>query len=163
MLEVRVDGMDGFIDRLSQFTSTVQKRVVSTAARKAMEPVKNLAKSNARALKIDDPATPSNIIENIVNKKASKKAMRYAGVRDADHVQQVGVLGGAKDPETDDPLATFHWRFLEFGTSTIAARPFMRKALAQNTQRTTDIFAAEMRKGMDRAAARAARGTGAKK
>ena len=142
---------------MREFTATVQKRVVGTAAKNAMEPVKNLAKSNARALKIDDPTTPSNIIENIVNRKAGKKTMRMAGARDADHMQQVGVMGGAKDPETGDPLATFHWRFLEFGTSTIAARPFMRKALAQNVGRTTNIFVAEMQKGIDRAAKRAAR------
>jgi HK97 gp10 family phage protein len=157
VFELKADGIDDLINRMSSFASQVQKRVVGTAAKNAMEPVKNLAKSNARALKIDDPETPSNIIENIVNRKASKKAMRYAGASSADHMQQVGVLGGAKDPETGDPLATFHWRFLEFGTSKIAARPFMRKALAQNVGRTTDLFVAEMKKGIDRAAKRAAR------
>lgn len=157
MFELKADGLDDLINRMSAFTTQVQKRVVGTAARNAMKPVMMTAKSNARALKIDDPNTPSNIIENIVNKKASKKAMRLAGVRGADHMQQVGVLGGAKDPGTGDPLATFHWRFLEFGTSTIAARPFMRQALAKNVGRTTDIFVAEMKKGIDRAAKRAAK------
>jgi HK97 gp10 family phage protein len=157
VFELNIQDLDALLKRMSEFTSQVQKNVVGTAARNAMKPVMMTAKSNARALKIDDPTTPSNIIENIVNRKASKKAMRYAGVRSADHMQQVGVIGGAKDPETGDPLATFHWRFLEFGTSKIAARPFMRKALEQNVKRTTDIFADELRKGMNRATKRLAR------
>ena len=157
MFELNANNLDGLVDRMNKFATDVQKRVIGTAARNAMKPVAALAKSNARALKIDDPTTASNIIENIVSKKANKKATRRRG---ADYVQQVGILGGAKSPakgNDTDELATFHWRFLEFGTSTIEARPFMRPAFERNAQRTLDIFAQEVNKGMDRAARRIAK------
>jgi HK97 gp10 family phage protein len=155
VFEIKAEGLDELMKALKEFTPQIQKRVLGTAMRNAMKPVMMTARSNARAL--DDPQTPSNISKNIISQRASKKAMRQAGVRDADMMQRVGVRGGAKDPKTGDPMNTFYWRFHEFGTSKIAARPFMRPALAQNTQRTTAIMVDELKKGIDRTARRLAK------
>jgi HK97 gp10 family phage protein len=155
VFEIKAEGLDELMKALKEFTPQIQKRVLGTAMRNAMKPVMMTARSNARAL--DDPQTPSNISKNIISQRASKKVMRMAGVRDADMMQRVGVRGGAKDPQTNDPMNTFYWRFHEFGTSKIAARPFMRPALAQNTQRTTAIMVDELKKGIDRTARRLAK------
>jgi HK97 gp10 family phage protein len=89
---------------------------------------------------------------------------------------RIGVLGGAKqynnmhtrkggrrgsyatggsylNPGGD----TFYWRFLEFGTSRFAAKPFMRPALAQSISEATNTFITEYEKAIDRAIRRAAK------
>ena len=148
MLEVRVENLDEVIDKMSTFASRLQRRGVGQAARKAMNIVRDSARSKAKQL--DDPATPESVIwKNIVTQQGSRRAARRAN---ADLIMRVGVRGGAKDPKTGDPRATFHWRFLEFGTSKMAARPFMRPSLAENAQKVSDTFTAELRKAVDRIA-----------
>ena len=148
MLEVRVENLDEIINKMSTFTSKLQRRGVGQAARKAMNIVRESAR--AKAKQFDDPATPESVIwKNIVTQQGGRRAARMAR---ADLIMRVGVRGGAKDPQTGDPKATFHWRFIEFGTSKIAARPFMRPALAENAQKVSDTFTAELRKAVDRIA-----------
>ncbi len=57
--------------------------------------------------------------------------------------------GEAVDTGAGGP--TPHWRLLEFGTEQMAARPFMRPALADNIQQVTDVFVREYSKAIDRA------------
>jgi HK97 gp10 family phage protein len=148
MLEVRVENLDEIINKMSTFASKLQRRGVGQAARKAMNIVRDSARTKAR--QFDDPATPESVIwKNIVTQQGSRRAARQAN---ADLIMRVGVRGGAKDPKTGDPRATFHWRFIEFGTSTIGARPFMLPALAENAQKVSDTFTAELRKAVDRIA-----------
>jgi len=148
MLEVRVENMDEIIDKMSTFASKLQRKGTTQAARKAMNIVRDDARN--RAKKLDDPSTPESVIwENIVTKKGSRREERRAK---ADVLMRVGVRGGAVDPKTGDSAATFHWRFLEFGTSRIAAQKFMRPAFSENAQKVSDTFTAEMRKAIDRIA-----------
>jgi HK97 gp10 family phage protein len=147
MLEVRVENLDEIINKMSTFASKLQRRGVGQAARKAMTIVRDSAR--AKAKQVDDPSTPSVIWKNIVTQQGSRRAARQAG---ADLIMRVGVRGGAKDPQTGDPQATFHWRFIEFGTSSVAPRPFMRPALAENVQKVSDTFTAELRTAIDRIA-----------
>lgn len=49
----------------------------------------------------------------------------------------------------------FYGKFLEFGTSKMAARPFMRPAFNNNTDAAIDAVANGLRKAIDRAAKRA--------
>jgi HK97 gp10 family phage protein len=41
---------------------------------------------------------------------------------------------------------TRHWRYIEFGTESIAAQPFMRPALASNAERVAAAVMAELDK-----------------
>jgi HK97 gp10 family phage protein len=155
VFEIKAEGLDELMKALRQFTPQLQKTAVTTAMRRAMKPVMMTAKSNARTL--DDPTTDLSIPESIVMQTASPKVMRMAGVRDADRMVRVGIRGGSKDPDTEEPTKPWYWRMHEFGTSSIAARPFLRPALAQNTQRTTAIMVDELKKGIDRTARRLAK------
>ena len=67
---------------------------------------------------------------------------------------RVGVLGGAKNYAAYGEIVTgrsakgnpggdtFYWRFLEFGTSKMRARPFMRPAMLTKQQAAFDAVAA---------------------
>jgi len=52
---------------------------------------------------------------------------------------------------------TFYWRFLEFGTETAPAKPFMRKALSSKVQEVQREFIQQYSKAIDRYLAKAAK------
>jgi len=67
---------------------------------------------------------------------------------------KIGVAGGAKSQLDNDENKggdTYYWRYLEFGTSKMAARPFMRPALESSKDAVMDEFFNEMTKVIDRA------------
>lgn len=57
-------------------------------------------------------------------------------------------MGGAK-PHRHDPKDTGHWRFVEFGTVKMPARPFMRPALADHINDVIDAYAKDMNDRLD--------------
>jgi HK97 gp10 family phage protein len=53
---------------------------------------------------------------------------------------------------------TFYWRFLEFGTEHSEAKPFLRRALEDNSQKATNEFISQWDKSIDRVLKKAAKG-----
>ena len=162
MFEIKIDNLDQVLDRMKDFTAQVQKRVTTTAARNAMKPVAALAKSNLRVAigRTKDSRSTGALLNAIVVRNNPRQGRKQGGV-----VMQVGIKGGAKEYVKSSRNVRlgrvgqayehggnqFYFRFLEFGTSKMAARSFLRPALSKNAQRTNNIFAAEMNKGIDRA------------
>lgn len=60
-------------------------------------------------------------------------------------MMQVGIRGGAR--KSGDNV--FYWRFLEFGTEKMAARPFMRPALESKAEAATDAIVTELNRQLD--------------
>jgi len=69
--------------------------------------------------------------------------------------KDIGVFSGKgkANPGGD----TFYWRFLEFGTETAPAKPFMRKALSSKVQEVQREFIQQYSKAIDRYLAKAAK------
>jgi HK97 gp10 family phage protein len=154
-----LEGMDEVLGKLKELSHDVKYRGGRFALRKAANLVAAKAKENAAA--VDDPRSPESIAKNIVV-RWSGRTFKSTG----DLKFRVGVLGGAKgyakasgevkgkgkeNPGGD----TFHWRFLEFGTEKMAAKPFMRRAIAENVDAATNEFIKEYPKAIDRALKRA--------
>lgn len=104
-----------------------------------MNIARDAARANAKAL--DDPITKEKIWKNIVTQTGK--------TRNSDEiVMRVGIRGGAAQNKYTDKTAlaglpggiTTYWRYIEFGTSEIAAQPFMRPALSKNVGQITDKF-----------------------
>ncbi|HEL8103645.1 TPA: hypothetical protein U0A68_004974, partial [Escherichia coli] len=64
------------------------------------------------------------------------------------------VTGAGKGNPGGD---TWYWRFLEFGTEHVAARPFMRPAMNGADAEVVSTFARELEKAVDRAIRRMSR------
>ena len=157
-------GVDELLAKLQTITYETQRKTGRAALRKASSIVRDAAITNAA--NIDNAATRENISKNIRLQWNNRQFKRTGNLG-----FRVGVLGGAKrvakavgemqgkgkaNPGGD----TYYWRFLEFGTKYIAAIPFLRPALEQNTQKATDAFIEQYKKGIDSAVKRAAkRGT----
>jgi HK97 gp10 family phage protein len=159
-MEFNLVGIESLIGKLESVTLDMKRKGGRSALRKAAQLVADKAKEGAQ--NIDDAETGRSIADNI--------ALRWNGrlfKANGDLGFRVGVLHGAvlaKKGETPDLSAggpTPHWRLIEFGTAKMAAKPFMRKALADNISEATSVFLTEYEKAIDRAikrAARAARG-----
>lgn len=129
------------------------KNAANRASRKAMNIVKKAARDNAKRL--DDKDSPNKIWKNIVVKAGKTKgydnvtmkvgvrggARKYANTRANRRANRAGrsyqAQGSKKNPGGD----TWYWRFLEFGSSTNDAKPFLRPALNNNKDAVQQEFA----------------------
>ena len=175
---VTLNGVEALNAKLKALPQDLKFKGGRFALRKAGNIVRDAAINHA--WNRDDIATDEAIAKNIVIRWGSK---RFKSTGDLSF--RIGVLGGSRQPDTRKKerrrardgatsLAdlgeiagkgkgnpggdTFYWRFLEFGTENHGAKPFMRKALEDNTQKAADVFIAEYSKSIDRLLKRAAKG-----
>lgn len=153
-MEVSMDmtGLDAVLAKLETVEYDVRYKGGRFALRKAASVVRDAV--IAGALRLDDAATPESIAKNVAIRWSSKTFRRTG-----DLAFRVGILGGARAQEQGGAPApgghTFYFRFLEFGTQNMAARPFIRQALSANAQKATTTFIQEYEKALDRAIRRA--------
>lgn len=147
--QFKIEGLDEVLARMRGLAPELKKKGVRSAARKAMNIVRDAARAGAKA--IDSPETNTTPIwKNIAVSESGKEGKKIGGV-----VMRVGVRGGAR--LSKDPNSTGHWRLVEFGSVHNRARPFMRPALANNIERVTATFVAELNPAIDKAIAKASR------
>lgn len=161
----KLEGLDDLLRKLDQLPDRVVTTALRRSLRKGGNVIKQAAVTKARAL--DDPATPQRIDENIVVQNGGRQFER----REGGPAVRVGVLGGARkyadtrfnrrkgkvgqQYETagsrDNPGGdTWYWRFLEFGTSKMHARPFMRPAMDEGAGAAFEAIAADMPAQIDK-------------
>ena len=142
----KIDGLEELEAKLKKLAD--HKRI-KNAARRSLRRGANVVAAAAKrnAGSIDDPKTRNSIQKNIaVRGGGSKRERRVGGA-----MMRVGIRGGARNMSkygefrgggSSNPGGdTFYWRFLEFGTSQIAARPFMRNAMAQSADQAVSTIA----------------------
>jgi len=146
-----IHGLPDFREKIQRIGSQKEiKKFVRKASRQAMNIVRDAARENAKA--IDDPETVEKIHKNIT--------VQAGKTRDKNSIRmRVGIKGGAGQNQYSVSTAglsggdTRHWRFIEFGTSTIPAVPFMRPALANNVDAVISKFNESFMQQLDEAIA----------
>ena len=148
-VEFKIEGTKEIKRRLG----LLPQRLGQNAARRALRRGANVIRDDARAnaKRLNDPTTPQDIAKNIVvkgMKRGDERRQKVVGMR-------VGILGGAKrvarasgeiqgagraNPGGD----TYYWRFLEFGTSKMPAKPFMRPAMNNKASQAMDAATTAM-------------------
>ena len=125
---VRIEGLDELKRKLAEIPRAMRKRVLRNALAAGAREVRDVAKRNAPVMtlgtSLSAPYRKPGTVKQAIRVRTSK-ADRKAG--------DVGVFvnvkpakagqRGAKSP--NDP---FYWRWLEFGTRKMAARPFLQQA-----------------------------------
>ena len=149
-----IKGLDEIMAKLKQLPDRVGRNAMKRALRQGARPIRDAARANAK--QFDDPATSENISKNIVVQSANRRREKQEG----GPVMRVGVLGGARDMRAHGEFKgagksnpggdTFYWRFLEFGTSRMAARPFMRPAMAAAGDKALEATVAAMKAETDK-------------
>ena len=169
-----VSGLDDILAKLKTVTHDVRYKGGRASLRKGAQVVLDQARTNAS--RVDDPKTPEEIAANLVMRWSPNRFKRTG-----DLMFRVGVLGGARRASAKEALKsarrrtrlgkislaqlgevagkgkgnpggdTYYWRYLEFGTASARAQPFMRPAMTQVGQQPLDTFAKEYNKALDRA------------
>lgn len=152
-VDVTMTGLEEITKRLEGVKYDIQKKGGRFALRRAAQVLRDAARS--RAKEIDDPSTPDNIAANIVERWSNSYNKRTG-----DLMFRVGVLGGSQATHevtskrgkvSTKGTDVFYWRFLEFGTEKMAARPFFRPGVESSLQRATNVFMKELDAAIGRA------------
>lgn len=143
VLSVKLDGVEDLKIALAEASVHIRTRAVRSALREAGKVIQAAARAAAPVLKVPSKTrTPGTVKRNVVV-RASKFAraagdegvyINVRGIRGRARVKKLGK-GGAKNP--NDP---YYWRFLEFGTRKMAARPFLRPSAASKGQEAIAKF-----------------------
>ena len=165
-IQFSLTGLEELLGKLDEVSGVVKYKRGRPALLKAAQFIRDKAKENA--LRLDDHETAEKIADNIVARWNNRRHKSSGG----DLAFRIGVLGGARQyantkanvragragetyltsGDKGNPGGdTFYWRYLEFGTEKMAARPFMRPALIDNDNQAIDIFVTELDKSLARA------------
>lgn len=125
---VRIEGLDELKRKLAEVPKAMRKRVLRTALAAGAREVRDVAKRNAPVMTLGTslkaPYRKPGTVKQAIRVRTSKADRRagdvgvFVNVRPAKAGQR-----GAKNP--NDP---FYWRFLEFGTKKMPAKPFLQRA-----------------------------------
>jgi HK97 gp10 family phage protein len=149
-----ITGVETLQLKLKQLPVKLGEQAMRRAVKKGAIPIRNRARSIAKQL--DDPQTRSNIAKNIVVRGGGRRFEKFQGGPKA----RVGVLGGARDYSAYGELSgdgsgnpggdTFHWRFLEFGTAKMQAKPILTPAMEGGAEAAFTATADAMSKETDK-------------
>lgn len=140
---VKLEGVDDLKRALAEASSTIRTKAVRGALREAGKVIQAAAKAAAPVLSVPSKTRKPGTVRKNVVVRASKFARQtgnegvYVNVRGIRGKARTAKLGkaGAKNP--NDP---FYWRFVEMGTSKMAARPFLRPAAESKGQQAISTF-----------------------
>lgn len=125
---VRIEGLDELKRKLAEVPKAMRKRVLRNALAAGAREVRDVAKRNAPVMTLGTslkaPYRKPGTVKQAIRVRTSK-ADRKAG--------DVGVFVNVKPAKAGqrgarNPNDPFYWRFLEFGTRKMAARPFLQRA-----------------------------------
>lgn len=158
-----ITGLDEVLDKIRLLGKPSKvKNAATRSARKAMNIVKKAAIENAKGL--DDKDSTNRIWKNIITKPSKSKGydslMMKVGVKggsrrypDTRPNRRKGVAGqmyetgGSKLNAGGD---TWYWRFLEYGSATNSATPFLRPALNNNKDAVEAEFKRSFNEELDK-------------
>ena len=122
-------GLEALEKRLGEVVEKVAKKALRSAARKAMTYVRKEARDNA--------PEDTGLLEN--------NFALLTKIKGSDVIAKVGVRGGGKENDS----TPFYFRFQEFGTKNIPAKPFLRPALESNADKVLETVVEELNKALD--------------
>lgn len=127
---VKLEGVDALNKALAEATKQIRTKAVRSALRKAGQVISKEAKQAAPVLMAPVKNRKPGTVKAAISVRGSKFARQagnegvFVNVRPLRGSRQKKLgKAGAKNP--NDP---FYWRFVEFGTKKMSARPFLSPA-----------------------------------
>ena len=130
--ELRIQGLDEAIKTLKQLPDRIRKKHLGAAMRLGARIIVNDAR---KRVPVDTGFIKKNITQKSSSRRVGDRAYRVSvgvnndikksGLQGTSTKNKTGLTGFANAP-------SYYWRFLEFGTSKMQARPFIRPAGEEN-------------------------------
>lgn len=139
ILTFKVEGLNRLLDALKKLPDEVSGRELRRAVSKGARVVKAAAKSNA-------PVATGRLKRVIYTVRDKDRSGRDV------ETYITGVRSGKRYQKKNNDA--FYWRFVEFGTSKMAAKPFLRPAFDSTVVKQTEAMKNSLKRSIDRAAER---------
>jgi HK97 gp10 family phage protein len=152
--KVTLTGVEEMKRQLSGLSDKIQKTVLNAAVFEGAKVLRNEVQNRA-------PVRTGNLKKNIIVYKDRQPQQMGAAVRYLVLVRRIKVARKVKrllrraakqGVQINFADNAYYWRFLEFGTSKMAARPFFRPAIDAVTPQLIKIVGDKLQAGIDRAA-----------
>jgi len=155
---VRVNGLDGLLQSLLQLPKELQGKPLQSGMRKGGNLIRDEARRRA-------PRASGFLEKQIVVRRAAAKDRRKAGVGPGGEYFTVGVRTGKKVKYANTKRNrrqgrvgklyeqsgwAHYWRFLEFGTKKMRARPFLTPAAEARGPQAAQVMIDETRSAIDK-------------
>lgn len=173
MADVEIKGLSELLAAMKQLPEEIKGKVLALAVLKQAQKIRGAAKDNLRgktgfwttglterAIRVfkDKQNSPERAIYKVgvsMNVKGPRKYKykRAAGMR----FWSSWTIPTAERTVENVNWPPFWWRFLEFGTSKMQAKPFLRPAFDNNVTACAESIKTDLAKAIDRAAAKLAK------
>lgn len=153
MGNVKVEGLSQIHKALSELGRKVSNKIAVKAMREGGKIVREQARQNAPILSQSTPYRRAGTLKKAI--KSSTKVLKNGKIGTVIRVKtlttkQIEVFKvrsgkkGALNPK--DP---YYWRFLEFGTSKMPAKPFLRPAFEQTKEKAATEIIKTLKDGIE--------------
>lgn len=145
---IHVEGLRDLGERMKALSFDINSRGSRAATRAAARVIQEAAKKNAAPMR-----DTGNLERSIMTRMIPKGKTRYTA--EAHVAVRTGKVSrkeraAARKKGVAARVDAYYWRFVEFGTVKMAARPFMRPALEANRQAAIDAMVAQLLKAIAR-------------
>ena len=151
---IKVEGLNELRIALQELPIKAQERVLPGAVAKGAVVIRNLARKYAPTLKIPTPRRIAGLLRRMIRStrgvRRATEATAFVSVRrlSAKAITKFKRMTGKGSSENqNDP---FYWRFQEFGTAKMAAKPFLRPAFDQGKEQAVQVIKDELSAGIER-------------
>lgn len=148
-IAIKIKGLREIREAMQSLSRALERRLLNRALLKGARLVRDEARRLAPVLREADPRRRAGVLQKAVHAGAVRPE-RYAAtvwvrVRPLTRKQIATFKKKAKQGVAANPNDPFYWRFVEFGTSKMAARPFLRPAFDRMKTDTVEAAVAEAR------------------
>ncbi len=156
MVEVKVDGLEELGQALAQFPTVLAQKYLARATFTAAAVIESdaIARAPERTglLKSKIAIFKRNEGEGIAHYAIGVRRLRVT--KKIKRVLRIARKANLSYRIVDD---AFYWRFLEFGTVKMSARPFLRPAFEAQKENAIEVFRTTLADGVQAAAAEVAK------
>lgn len=145
-IQIKLQGIDQLNAALRALPDKIRKRAVRGALRTAAREISKEAKSLTPVLSAPVPMRTAGTVKRRISVRPSKFARQagnegvFIGVKPLRGKTDARKYGKAGAANPNDP---FYWRFVEFGTKKMGARPFLGPAARSKGQQAIARFMKE--------------------
>lgn len=145
-VRVKLQGVKALKRALRDAPRKIRVKAVRRALTLAGRVIRDEAKAHAPLLQAPSPYRTRGTVKRRIAVRPSKFARQggdegvFIGVRPIRGKAQIKRYGKASARNPNDP---FYWRFLEFGTRKMAARPFLGPAARSKGEQAIAVFVKE--------------------
>ena len=153
MGNVKVEGLSQIHKALSELGRKVSNKIAVKAMREGGKIVREQARQNAPVLSQRTPYRRAGTLKKAI--KSSTKVLKNGKIGTvirvkeltAKQIETFKVRSGKKGAL--NPKDPYYWRFLEFGTSKMPARPYLRPAFEQTKEKAATEIIKTLKDGIE--------------